>query len=170
MNSVRLYIVSIVIKIIPETRAFGLKRRLYRWAGVCIGKNVRICSSVHIIGSGELEIGDNTWIGHKTLIVASSKITIGNNVDIAPNVYIGTGTHEITPSKDRIASVEISKNIIIGDGCWLCANCLILPGIKLGKKCVIAAGAVVTKSFNDMHLIAGVPAESKKEFLEKSVL
>lgn len=162
MISSKLYIYSLITKYIPETKAFGLKRCILRWAGAKIGKNVRICSSAMIIGAGELEIGDNTWVGHRSIISATSSINIGANVDIAPNVFIGNGTHEITPDRDRIADIELSKDITIGDGCWLCANTTIIAGVNLGKKCVVAAGAVVTKSFEDMFLIGGVPAKILK--------
>lgn len=163
MNSLKLYIASKIIHILPETRAFKLKNRLYRWTGVKIGKNVRICSSAMIIGTGELEIGNNTWVGHRAFISASSSIKIGSNVDIAPNVFIGNGTHEITPDRDRIADIEISKDISIGDGCWLCANTTIIAGVYLEEKCIVAAGAVVTKSFKGMSVIGGVPARIIKK-------
>ena len=117
-----------------------------------------------IIGAGELTIGDNTWVGHRCLISASSSIKIGKNVDIAPNVYIGNGTHEITPDKERIASIELAKDIVIGNGCWLCANVTILPGVTIGDKCVVAAGCVVTKSYGNMKLLAVIPAVVKKVY------
>lgn len=167
MNSTKLYICSFITKFLPETRAFRLKRGLFRWAGAKIGHNVRICSSAIIIGSGELEIGDSTWIGHRVMLVASSSIKIGKNVDVAPNVFIGNGTHEVTPDGERIADIEVTKDVVIGDGCWLCANSAILPGVTIGKKCVVAAGAVVTKSFDDLKLIAGIPAEAKKGLCQK---
>lgn len=149
--------------ILPETRCLGFKRWMWRLCGAKIGKNVRICSSARFLGAGELEIGDNTWIGHECLISSSSKIVIGANCDLAPRVYIGTGTHEITVNCDRVADIEISRNIKIGDGCWLCVNTTILPGVEIGNKCIIAAGAVVTKPFQaDLLLIAGVPAVVRK--------
>lgn len=162
MKTSVLYLANFMFRMLPETKCFGLKRSLLRLAGAQIGSNVRICSSVMIIGAGDLTIGDNTWVGHRCLISASSSIKIGKNVDIAPNVYIGNGTHEITPEKERIASIELSKDIIIGDGCWLCANVTILPGVTIGDKCVVAAGSVVTKSYGNMKLLAGIPADVKK--------
>jgi putative colanic acid biosynthesis acetyltransferase WcaF len=152
------------LHILPETRCFGLKRALLRACGYSIGNNVRFCSSARIIGCGELSIGDNTWVGQETLIVVSKRVTIGSNVDIAPRVFIGDGTHEITLDKDRIADIETSKEITIGDGCWLCANSSILAGVSLGRQCVIAAGAVVTRSYENRLLIAGLPAMVKKQF------
>ena len=119
-----------------------------------------------IIGAGKLSIDDNTWVGHRVVLIASSSIRIGKNVDIAPNVFIGNGTHEITPDKDRIADIELSKDIVIGDGCWLCVNSTILPGTELAKKVVVGAGAVVGSVFKeDCILIVGVPAKKIKSYV-----
>lgn len=159
MNSLRLYLVGCFVHHLPETRAFGLKRSLYRWAGAKIGNNVRICSSVKIMGVGQLEIGENTWIGPETFISASSTIKIGANCDIAPRVFIGDGTHELTPDRGRVADIETCHPITIGDGCWICANATIISGVEIGKKCVVAAGAVVVRSFEEMSIIGGVPAK-----------
>lgn len=163
MKSFRLFIVRKILDYVPETRAFGMKRVLYRWAGANIGEGVRINSSAKISGVGKLSIGANTWIGPNTTIMCSSEISIGANCDIAPNAYIGDGTHEITPQENRIAGIDTTKKIAIGDGCWLCVNSTILPGVVIGKKCVVAAGAVVTKNCEDMTIIAGVPAKKIKD-------
>lgn len=162
MKPLRLFITDCLMTFIPPTRGFKFKTRLYRWAGAIIGNNVRIVSSAKIIGNGELIIGDNVWIGHEAMLLCSSKIIIGSNCDIGPRVYIGNGTHRITPEKNRIGDIETSEDIIIGDGCWLGANAIILPGVSIGNKSVVAAGAVVTKSSIDYSLLAGVPAIMKK--------
>lgn len=163
MYAIVQYFNKLVFSLLPETKCFGLKRFLLRLSGAQIGQNVRVCSSVMVIGAGELIIGDNTWVGHRCVLSASSRIEIGRNVDIAPNVFIGNGTHEITPGSERIADIELAKDIKIGDGCWLCANTVILAGVTIGNKCVAAAGAVVTRSFDDMNFIAGMPAVVKKK-------
>ncbi len=154
---------NLLFPLIPESRGWGFKRFMLKLAGAKIGRNVKISSSLKVYGAGTLEVGDNTWIGYQTLIVASSSVVIGANCDIAPRVYIGTGTHLIDVNSDHIAAKDISMDVCIGNGCWLCTNSVILPGVKIGKKSVVAAGAVVTKTFNDNNiLIAGVPAEKKK--------
>lgn len=164
MNSLKLYIVNKISCLLPETRTFGFKRTLYRWAGAKIGKDVRICSSVKILGVGVLSINDNTWVGPGVIISCSSKITIGANCDIAPCVYIGDGTHKIMADGERVAGDAVTDNIIIGDGSWICVNATILPGVSIGRKCVVAAGAVVTSGSEDMKLLAGVPAKVIKDF------
>lgn len=154
---------SLIMPLLPETRCFRFKRWMLRCTGAKVGRNVRICSSASFIGAGELIIGENTWIGQRCLISTSSKIKIGANCDIAPKVYIGNGTHLITVNCDRIANIETSKDICIGDGCWICVNTTILPGVKIGNKCIVAAGSVVKDSFTEEKcLIAGTPASVKK--------
>lgn len=158
MISLRLFIIRLFLAIIPETRGFGLKRALYRWAGAKIGIGVKINSSARISGIGKLSIGDNTWIGPEAMIICSSEISIGENCDIAPRVFIGDGTHTITPGAERIAGKDLVKPIHIGDGCWLCVNSTVLPGVTIGNRCVVAAGAIVNKDCGDKKMVAGVPA------------
>lgn len=164
MRTIVSYFNNLFIRLLPETKFFGLKRTLWKMAGVSIEDNVRICSSVKILGAGKLHIGCNTWVGTDVLINTSAEVVIGRDCDIAPRVFIGDGTHIITPERQRVADLEVSIPIHIGNGCWLCANSSILPGVKLGNKCVVAAGAIVSNSFeDDMSLIAGVPAIVKKK-------
>ena len=58
----------------------------------------------------------------------------------------------------------ISKQVIIGEGCWIGEKAIILPGVELGKRCIVAAGAVVTKSFPAYSLVGGVPAKVLKKY------
>lgn len=160
MNSTRLYIASRLIAMLPETRCFGLKRSLLRWCGASVGANVRICSSARILGAGKLVIGDNTWIGHEVLIVCSDRIVIGADVNIAPRVFIGTGTHRIEPQSTSIGGEGISYPVTIGDGSWICASVTILPGSDLGPMSIIAAGALYKSKSSDSHLLwGGIPAK-----------
>ena len=159
MKSERLYICNLIFRLLPETRFFSLKVRLLRWAGAKIGTNVRVCSSATILGVGALEIGDDTWVGYQVLIHASSSIQIGRCVDIAPRVFLGNGTHLLDPTGSHSAGAGVSRDIIIGDGVWLGATSTILPGLVVGAKAVVGAGAVVTKDIPEKAVVAGVPAK-----------
>jgi len=165
MNSFRLYLVRFIVLLLPETRCFKAKCALYRFVGIKIGANVRICSSARFLGTGSVEIGSNTWIGHHVLIISSSYIKIGSDVDLAPNVYIGTGSHDIDPIGERSAGVGYNKDVIIGDGSWLCVNACILSGVTVGRKCVIAAGAVVVNDTENLSVYGGVPAKKIKPII-----
>lgn len=159
------YLNNKFIPILPETRCFGLKRILWRWAGVEIGEGVRISSSASIVGAGRLVLGDNTWVGPQSMISAMKEVVIGCNCDIAPRVFIGDGTHMLSPKSDRMAGEGICVPVHIGNGCWICANSTVLPGITIGDMNVVAAGTVVANSFQgERQLIAGTPAKVVKKY------
>lgn len=162
MKTKRLILIRKIMNFLPETRFFHIKNKLLRWAGVKIGKNVRICSSVQFLGSGEIEIGDDVWIGHEVMIVSTARIKIGSHVDIAPRVFIGTGTHEIDSNGSHSAGKGKNIPVFIGDGVWLCVNSTILPGSDIGNKTVIAAGAVVKGVLPERIVAGGNPARPLK--------
>lgn len=167
MSTVRLYIYHLLTMLIPESRCFGFKNRLLRWAGAKIGSNVRIYSSAKILGNGSLEIEDDVHIGPRTFIYVSApaKVLIGSCVDIAPEVLVETGTHEIDPEGAHIGGKGKSLDVTIGSGSWLGARSTILPGVSIPEKTIVAAGAVVTKSPTGVKsLLAGVPAQVKKVY------
>lgn len=163
MSSGRLYLIRFLIFFLPETRAFGLKRWLYKWAGISVGNNVRFCSSAFITGTGNIKIGDNTWVGHHVVIISTSEVNIGKDVDIAPNVFIGTGSHQIDVEGNHIAGKGTSLPIRVGDGSWLGVGSILLPGTVLGEKSIVAAGAVVKGNFESYSMIGGIPAKLIKK-------
>ena len=164
MKTERLHLVRLILPLIPETKCFGLKRRLFRWAGARVGSDVRICSSVRIYGGGELRIGRGTLIGHETLVVASADVCIGEFVDIAPQVFIGTGSHVISQNGKKRAGNGFSQNISIGDGAWICANAVVTAGVNIGDMALVAACSVVLSDIPKNVMYAGNPAVLKKEF------
>lgn len=160
MNTIKLSIVRFIFHFIPISRGFSIKRVLLRWCGAKVGGGSKIYSNVKIFGNGQLVIGEDTFIGHEVMIVTSSPatITLGARVDIAPNVFIGTGSHQIDWNRDRVAGTGTSESIVIEDECWLGVGCKILPGVLVGKHTVIAAAAVVNKSLPPNIIAAGIPA------------
>jgi acetyltransferase-like isoleucine patch superfamily enzyme len=140
----RLAICRALFAAIPETRLFSLKARLLHWAGVELGQGVRLCSSATLLGAGRISIGAGTWVGHQVMLVSGSSLTIGANVDLGPRVFIGTGTHE--KGVGKAAGRGVHKDVHIGDGAWIGAAALILPGVTIGERCTVGAGAVGTRS------------------------
>lgn len=111
-----------------------------------------------------LEVGSNgiRFLQATGIYVSNwnAKVKIGNNVHIAPNVGLITANHNL--KKPEIH--DEAKDIIIEDDCWIGMNAVILPGVKLKKNTVVAAGAVVNKSFEEGSImIAGVPARKVKD-------
>jgi acetyltransferase-like isoleucine patch superfamily enzyme len=109
-----------------------------------------------------LEIGDDTWIGHQVFIASGSSVRVGKCVDIAPKVFIGTGTHELDTEGEHSAGPGINRDVIIDDGVWLGACATILPGTSIGHKSVVAAGSVVSRDVPERKIVGGVPAKILK--------
>jgi acetyltransferase-like isoleucine patch superfamily enzyme len=92
----------------------------------------------------------------------SGKIFISQGVYIAPNVGIITANH----NPENIDQILEGKDVFIGEKCWLGMNSVILPGVHIGPGTVVAAGAVVSKSYPKGHcMLGGVPARIIKTLI-----
>lgn len=164
IKKIYISLLRFIFKRLPLSKFFKFKNFLLKLQGIKINNNARIFSSVQIFGPNTIIIGNDTFIGHETLINGSynSKVIIGNFVDISHRVTISTGTHEIDMKGYHSAGEGYFKDIIINDGAWIGMNSIILPGVIIGKKSIIAAGSVVTKDVPDYTIVAGNPAKIKK--------
>ncbi len=92
------------------------------------------------------------------------KIYIGKGTFIAPNTGIITTNHDPYNVSEHLEP----KNVFIGEKCWIGMNSMIMPGVNLGNNTIVAAGAVVTKSFpNGNCVIGGNPAKLIKNLKHK---
>jgi acetyltransferase-like isoleucine patch superfamily enzyme len=82
-------------------------------------------------------------------------------VAVGPGVYFITGTHRIGSHTQRAGPV-IAAPIRVGDGVWIGARAILLPGVTVGAGAIVAAGAVVTRDVPADTLVAGVPAQVKR--------
>lgn len=96
------------------------------------------------------------YLGHHPgcYIQAINGIELGRNVRYGPGVHLISASHRL----DDFDIHEPADPIIIGNNCWIGAGAIILPGVKLGDHVVVAAGAIVTRSFECNQLVGGVPA------------
>ncbi|MFB8533121.1 MULTISPECIES: acyltransferase [Enterococcus] len=143
-----------------------LRRKLLNRIGAEIDINVEIRPNV-FFNSPKIKIGSGSFINRYCKLfsahIDSGKIIIGKNVFIGMDCLITCITHEINNEiSHKRAGKNEYKSIIIEDGCWIGARVTILPGIRIRKGCIIAAGAVVTKDTCANSLYAGVPAKKIK--------
>ena len=119
---------------------------------------------------GNILIGKNSRIAQRggCYIQGLGKVFIGDYVGIAQNCSVISRNHKLTNQDEHV-----DRETIIGDHCWIASNSLIMAGVVLGTRTVVAAGSVVTKSFPDGYcLIAGNPAKmvksiSREEFVPR---
>ena len=102
-----------------------------------------------------ITIGKDTIIGDHCFLDGRAPLIIGDHVDIASQVLIYNDEHDInSPSfGNSFGKVEIGDYVFIGP------RAIILPGVKIGKGAVVAAGAVVTKDIPDFEIWGRMPAK-----------
>jgi acetyltransferase-like isoleucine patch superfamily enzyme len=110
----------------------------------------------------DIAIGAGTFINYRCFFDGSAPIRIGKNCGLGMEVLFCTSTHVMGPATERAGRVN-PQPITVGDGCWIGARSVILPGVTIGDGCVIAAGAVVNKDCAANGMYAGVPARRIKE-------
>jgi len=125
-----------------------------------IGHGCIISEGDYITGTANFIIGDKTFIGKNVRINLSRNVTIGSDVGIGENSAIWT--HGYYPPADEGYPI-VYEPVVIKDGAWVSTNIIILPGVTIGKRVIIGAGSVVTKSVLPGIIIAGNPAKVIKK-------
>ena len=134
--------------------------------------------SSDIKGVENLSVGDGTSIPKgSTIYCTDAPLTIGRKVIFGPRPTIITGDHRIDIVGKYIIDVTVNEKlpendapVVIEDDVWCGANVTILKGVTIGRGSVVAAGAVVTKSFPPYSIIGGVPAKLiKMRFTEEQI-
>jgi len=155
-----------IIHALPPTRCYRMKAFLYRAAGLDVAPTARIVSSARFAGYMPVHVGNDTFIGHQVSFFGGTEasIFIGDCVDIAPNVLVVTGSHEIDMAGDHVAGRGYSRPVRIEDGCWIGAGVTILGGVTIGSKAVIGAGSVVAHDIPAQTIAVGNPARVIKRW------
>ncbi len=122
------------------------------------GKNFSICAPLWCDYGYNIEIGDNFFANHNTVILDPGKVIFGNNVFIAPNCGFYTAGHPIDTDR-RNAGFEYAYPITVGDNVWIGGGVHVLPGVTIGSNVVIGAGSVVVKNIPDNSVAVGNPCK-----------
>ncbi len=179
--------------IFPEKLFLAQNVQLSYIRNIHFGKWIQLDKHVQIsaLCKHPLVLGNNLKIGAFSQIIAATSfnnigeyIRIGNNVGIGEFAYLGGGggleigddciigqyfschpeNHHFDNPEKLIRLQGVSrKGIKIGRNCWIGSKVTILDGVSIGNDCVIAAGAVVTKSIPSNSVIGGVPAKIIKQ-------
>ena len=162
-HDIRQYLLrDIIVNSVASSRwvVRPLRYIIYRMAGIQV-KTMNIRPGCRIKFT-KLKIGQNTFVNDNCSFENYEWINIGADCAIGPEVMFCTTTHEPGNARQR-AGKFIGLPIVVGDGCWIGARALLLPGVIVGDGCIIAAGAVVTKNCESHGVYAGVPARRLKD-------
>jgi acetyltransferase-like isoleucine patch superfamily enzyme len=153
----------------------SLPRRIGLRSFVEVGSNTHIHSHACIVPIAQyndvkftpnIKIGDDVYIGRYLQIACIDRIFIDDGCVLSDHIYITDTFHGFDPTKGSIMSQNLTSKggIKIGKSSFIGYRVCIMPGVTLGKHCVVGANSVVTKSFPDYSMIAGSPARLVKTF------
>lgn len=144
-----------------ESDSIGAGTRIWAFAhvlpGAVVGRDCQICD--HVFIEDGARVGDGVTI--KNGVMVWKGVNLGDSVFVGPGVVFTNDPRPRSPrgpagcvreENDRLVETRVEKGASIG------ANATILPGVRLGEYCMVAAGSVVTRDVPPFALVAGNPA------------
>jgi len=131
------------------------RKLLFRLAGVKLGKKSTIHIGARFYQPKNISIGKGTIIGDHVTLDGRDKLTIGSHVDIASQVMIFNGKHNVHSDDFH----PIHAPVTINDYVFIGPKAIVMPGVTIGKGAIVAASAVVTKDVPEKTIVAGIPAK-----------
>jgi len=144
---------------------FFFQKLVYHWGVHFPLLSVRI-KSLRLLG---FNIGKNVYVADDLVISTSynsqkKTLIVGDDVAIGPRVTLLVCSHANNSAlKTKGFFPEKERKIIIGEGSWIGAGSIIMPGVVIGKYSVVGAGSVVTKNVPDYTIVVGVPAKFQRQ-------
>ena len=156
----------------PQTTIFN-EQYIHIGANTMIGSHVALSAGMipgqQCLTNPVVRIGDRCLIGRGSGIVGHFGIDIGHDVWTGHHVYITDQNHGYEDVDLPISmQTQPEKLVTIGDGSWIGAGSVILPGARIGKHVAIGANSVVNVEIPDFSVAVGTPARVIKRYSEES--
>ena len=104
-----------------------------------------------------ISVGEGSFVNFDCVFLDLAPIRIGRHTLIGPKVQLLTALHPFDTAQRR-AGLEAGRPITVGDDCWLGGGVIVCPGVEIGDRSVIGAGAVVTRDIPADSVAVGNPA------------
>lgn len=128
-----------------------------------VGDNVSIHEGVFIFNHSKISFGNNVSIHPMSYLEGAGQIEIGSNVSIAHSTSFVSTNHSWDDSSLPIKyNKEIFEKIIIHDDVWIGCGVRVLAGVRISKRSIVAAGAVINKNVEPNSIVAGIPGRKIK--------
>ncbi len=163
------YLSNHVVNRIPS---YSLRRLWYRHVlGIRIGRGASVQLGVRVWFHGlnqirrggpweanpeGTRIGAGTRVSRDCTLDTRGGLRIGDHVSISPEAVILTADH----GHNRRGFPLRHRPVVIEDRAWIGMRAMILPGVRVGRGAVVAAGAVVSRDVAPLTVVAGVPARA----------
>ena len=133
----------------------SLRSIYFRMLGFNLSRGASIGMGFSFYTRGNLALGQRSIINRDCIIDNRGPIAIGDDVSIARNVHIFTAGHDPDSPffEMTVSSVRIESHVVIF------ADCVVMPGITIGRGAVVFAGSVVTKDVPPFAIVGGAPAK-----------
>lgn len=161
-----------VISCWPNTSVgFWLRRAYARSRGASIGDNALIHRSCDVSPWSLVTMGKNSSLADGAVIAlgpGDNRLVIGDDTFIGPEIYVRNMNHAFERTDIPIMEQgHIGTDIVIGNGVWMGARCILLSGARIGDHSVVAAGSVLSNEIAPYSVAAGNPARVVKKRIVK---
>jgi acetyltransferase-like isoleucine patch superfamily enzyme len=140
----------------------------YNWKTKKYLKRTRIGSTVKMVNKRNIDLADNVWIGHYSLVDGIGGVTINKGVHVSSHsvIYSHSSQDSIRLLGDQYINEKIEnrlgyklKPVTIGEYTFIGTGSIILPGSSIGRGCIIGAGSVVRGVIPDYAIASGNPVQ-----------
>ncbi len=152
---------SFIIFSLPRHKLFNLFKSNYlRMQGAKVGKSITYYPGIRINPAKNITLGDHVDLAWGVIITTGGEVEIGDRSLIGYRTLISSANHNIPKNKGRIfESGHTPEKVSIGKDVWIGGNSVIVAGVSIGEGAIIGAGSVVTKDVEPFTIVAGVPAK-----------
>ncbi len=152
--------VGFLLRYLPGIEGLFLRGLFYRMMFKACAKGLLIYPNVHITFSHNITSGQDVSMNVGVYIDAQGGIALGNGIMIGPQCSLITSGHGHKQTDVFMCKQPLEYGpIVIEDDVWIGAGATILPGVRIGRGSIVAAGAVVVSDIPPFSVCGGIPAK-----------